>query len=78
MKILNIVKPDLRDIRDQVASKLKLIRKSDPLEARRRLKRFHAGLEITEANLRHNMLHCYTVIPKESDLLGGLSDLFKQ
>jgi hypothetical protein len=57
IRILDIVKPDLKGIRDLIASELRLIRKRDPIEARRRLKRFQAGMASLEANLNHNLFY---------------------
>lgn len=56
-EILNIVKPDLRDVRDHIAAELRTIRKSDRAEAVRRLKYFQAGMAKLEANLNHNIFH---------------------
>ncbi len=57
MRILDIVKPDLRDIRNQIARDIRAIRKTDPDQARRRLKRFQAGMAATEAALNYNLMH---------------------
>ena len=68
MRILDIVKPDLRDVRNQLASDLKRFRKDDPTKALLALKRFQAGMKVMEANLNKNLFYSQAT-------RGGLSDL---
>jgi hypothetical protein len=57
MRILDIVKPDLEGVRSDIARQLRTIRKSNPEEARRRLKRFQLGMAEMEASLNYNLYH---------------------
>lgn len=73
MRILDIAKPDLRDVRDGIAAELRVIRKRDPAEAKRRLKRFQAGMAAMEAALNHNLLYGNSGGGSLQGLLGGKS-----
>jgi len=70
MRILDIVKYDLRDVRDLIASDLKDIRKRDRLEARHRLKHFQTGMASLEASLNYNLMY-------GNSNGGGLADLLR-
>jgi hypothetical protein len=57
MNILQIVKPDLRDIRDEWAQNYRKMRKENPAKARELFRRLRKAMTLTEASLQANIMN---------------------
>jgi hypothetical protein len=57
MKILQIVKPNLRDIRDEWARNYRKMRKENPAKARELFRRLRRAMALTEASLQANIMN---------------------
>ena len=55
MKILQILKADLRDIRDEWAKEYRRMRKENPAKARFLYKRMHSAMALTEHYLQQGL-----------------------
>jgi cytochrome c553 len=55
MKILQLMKHDLADIRDELAANYRALRKQDPAKTRALYRRLRRGMAIIERNLQENL-----------------------
>ena len=56
MKILQILKADLRDVRDGWAKEYRRMRRENPAKARLLFRRMRAAMDLTEVALQENVM----------------------